>query len=77
MTEPRLKILPKVEGVPLPRGPFMRAWEVAADPELFNGKVGAVWVRRNVPNRVKIGHSTVGWYRNDVLAFIASRRAVA
>lgn len=72
-----LKLIPKSPEIPLPRGPFMRAWQIAEDPELFNGEVSTKWVLRNLPGKVKLGHSTCGWYRDDVLAFIASRRAVA
>lgn len=60
--------------LPLPRGPLMKPDAVAQDPELFNGTVSAKWVRENVPNKVKLGHSTVAFYRDDVVAFIASRR---
>lgn len=60
--------------LPAPRGPLMRPEEIANDPELFNGTVSAKWVRANVPNKVKLGHSTVAFYKQDVLAFIASRR---
>lgn len=70
----RLRIIERSEAVPLPRGPFMRAKKIAADPELFNNEVSPAWVLRNVPNRVKLGHSTVGWYRQDVEAWIASRK---
>ena len=73
----KLRLIPKSPDILVPRGPFMRAWQIAEDPELFNREVSAKWVLRNLPGKVKLGHSTVGFYRDDVLAFIASRRAVA
>ncbi len=61
--------------IPQPRGPLMNARDVAS--QLFSGKVSSKWVKQNVPNRVKLGHSTVLWYRDDVLAFIEQQREVA
>ena len=60
--------------IPTPRGPFMRADAIAKDPTLFNGAVSPSWVRRNVPGKVKLGHSTCGWFRSDVEAFMESRK---
>lgn len=60
--------------LPAPRGPLLSPEVIAKDPELFNGRVSPKWVRANCPNKVKLGHSTVAFYRDDVLAFIASRR---
>lgn len=63
--------------IPVPRGPFMRADAIARDVELFNNAVSPAWVRRNVPNRIKLGHSTVGWFRQDVEQWIQSRKESA
>lgn len=72
-----MKLLGDAEAIPLPRGPFLRAEAIAKDAELFNGAVSPAWVRRNVPGKVVLGHSTVGWYRNEVVSFIESRRRSA
>ena len=71
----RLKVVPKNPGVPLPRGPLMSAEEVA--DVCFSGTVRPKWVRENVPHKIQLGHSTVRWYRDDVLAYIESRRESA
>lgn len=73
----RIRLLAKAADLPKPRGPLMDADAIARDQELFNGTVSAKWVRANVPHRVKLGHSTVRWYRDDVSEFIASRRESA
>lgn len=73
-----MKLLTSNEiAIPRPRGPFMRADAIARDVELFNGAVSARWVLRNVPGRVKLGHSTVGWFRSDVEQWIQSRKESA
>jgi predicted DNA-binding transcriptional regulator AlpA len=41
---------------------------------LFSGTVSATWVRRNVPYKVVLGHSTVRWYAADVQAWISTLR---
>ena len=38
------------------------------------GGVSAAWVRRNVPHKVELGHSTVRWFKDDVLSWLESRR---
>jgi hypothetical protein len=53
---------------PADRGRLLTAAQVAA--ELFNGTVSAAWVRRNVPQKVVLGHSTVRWYGGDVQGWI-------
>lgn len=57
---------------PPDRGPLMKPEAVAA--ELFGGHVTAQWVRRNVRPKVRLGHSTVLFYRRDVEAWIEARR---
>ena len=38
------------------------------------GGVSAAWVRRNVPGKLNLGHSTKRWWEADVLTWIQSRR---
>ncbi len=38
------------------------------------GGVSPDWVRRNVPWKIDLGHSTKRWYRRDVNRWIESRR---
>jgi hypothetical protein len=54
---------------------LLTAAQVAA--ELFNGTIGPAWVRRHVPYKLVLGHSTVRWYEHDVLAWIATQRTCA
>lgn len=75
MAERRLAVIPKVGSVPLPRGPLMDAETVAS--ELFGGLVSPRWVRQNVTPKVRLGQRTVGFYRDDVLAFIERRKEAA
>ena len=63
---------PEVTHPPLNRGRLLSAVQVAAD--LFNGSVSTAWVRRNVPGKIMLGHSTARWYEADVLAWIETRR---
>jgi predicted DNA-binding transcriptional regulator AlpA len=55
------------------RGRLLTPVQVA---ELVGG-VSAAWVRRNVPNKVTLGHSTIRYYEMDVWVWIASRRGAA
>jgi hypothetical protein len=61
--------------LPAARGRLLTAAQVAA--ELFSGTVSPAWVRRHVPGKLVLGHSTVRWYELDVRAWIASRRTCA
>jgi len=58
---------------PADRGRLLTAAQVAA--ELFTDTVSAAWVRRNIPHKVVLGHSTVRWYAADVQAWINTLRA--
>lgn len=58
---------------PPARGRLLTAQQVA--DELLGGNVTAIWVRRHVPGKIRLGHSTVAWYELDVLAWVESRRA--
>jgi hypothetical protein len=57
---------------PPDRGRLLTAEQVAA--ELFSGTVSPAWVRRHVPHKIVLGHSTVRWYELDVLEWIAAQR---
>ncbi len=54
------------------RGRLLTARQVTT--KVFEGSVSAEWVRRNVPGKITLGHSTVRWYENDVRAWIDSRK---
>jgi len=59
--------------VPLPppnRGRLLTAAQVAETI----GSVSSAWVRRYVPHKLRLGHSTVRWYEHDVLTWIESRQ---
>lgn len=71
-SERRLQIVDKAQAVPIPRGPMMNAAQIAA--ELYSGQVDGPWVLANVPGRMKFGHRTVLWYRDDVIAHIEKVR---
>ena len=58
---------------PADRGRLLTAAQVAV--ELFTDTVSAAWVRRNIPHKVVLGHSTVRWYAADVQAWINTLRA--
>ncbi len=60
---------------PPDRGRLLTAAQVAA--ELFGGTVSPAWVRRHVPHKVMLGHSTVRWFERDVRAWLEGRRAGA
>jgi hypothetical protein len=64
-----LPLHPPVEAPP-DRGDLLDAAGVAA---LIPG-VSAAWVRRHVPHKVTLGHSTVRWFEGDVRAWLESRR---
>lgn len=58
--------------VPLPpdRGRLLTPQDVAA----IVGKPPE-WCRRNVPHKVRLGHSTVRWWEYDVRAWLEEQRA--
>ena len=58
---------------PPDRGRLLTATQVAA--ELLGGTVSPAWVRRTIPGKLRLGQRTVRWYRDDVLRWIAGRRA--
>jgi len=72
LSVPRVNERQSVEP-PADRGRLLTAAQVAA--ELFNGTVSAAWIRRNVPEKVVLGHSTVRWYVADVQAWISTKRS--
>ena len=58
-------------GPPPDRGRLLTPKEVA---ELVGGSCSEAWVRRNVPHKITLGHSTVRWYESDVLSWLEERR---
>jgi predicted DNA-binding transcriptional regulator AlpA len=56
---------------------LLSAREIAAD--LFGGTVSEQWVKRSVApdRRLRLGHSTLRWWRSDVQAWLAGRRDVS
>lgn len=55
-----------VPSPPPDRGRLMTPEQVA---DLVGG-VSPAWVRRNVPHKVRLGHSTVRWYELDVQGWL-------
>lgn len=55
---------------PPDRGRLLTAAQVA---DLVGG-VSAAWVRRHVPHKLQLGHSTVRWYESDVRGWLEERR---
>ena len=55
---------------PPDRGHLLTAAQVAD----LVGDVSAAWVRRNVPHKLQLGHSTVRWYESDVRDWLEARR---
>lgn len=62
-------------GSPSPdRGRLMTAQEIAR--EIFRGNVSPEWVRRKLPKKIDLGHSTKAWWESDVIEYIESRKDV-
>ena len=59
---------------PVPRGRLLFVEDVRR--EVFNDRVSAWWVRRNVAPaaKIRLGHSTVAWYEEDVWAWVNERK---
>ncbi|MFC1639214.1 helix-turn-helix transcriptional regulator [Gemmatimonadota bacterium] len=57
---------------PPDRGRLLTAKEVAE----MVGRSEA-WVRRNMPYKIRLGHSTVRWYEHDVLRHVEGCRDLA
>jgi len=60
---------------PPDRGRLLTAAQVAA--ALFGGTVSPAWVRRHVPAKVVLGHSTVRWFEADVRGWLEGRRGTS
>ncbi len=75
MNRSELAVLRPTGPLPAPpdRGRLLTAAQVAAD--LLGGTVAPSWVRRHVPEKISLGHSTVRWFEADVRAWLDSRRA--
>jgi predicted DNA-binding transcriptional regulator AlpA len=73
VTPEHLRLEPRPPGPlsrPPDRGPLLTAQQVA---DLIGG-VSPSWVRRKVPNKVTMGHSTVRWFKYDVLKWLEGQR---
>jgi len=57
-----------------PRGRLLFVDDVVN--EVFQGRVSAWWVRRNVApaQKLVLGHSTIAWYEDDVWNWVHSRQ---
>ncbi len=51
---------------------LMTAQEISN--EIFRGHVSPEWVRRNLPKKIDLGHSTKAWWESDVIEYIESRK---
>lgn len=55
-----------------PRGPIVSAeWIIRhyhTDPDTGERQVSQKWIRENIPGKVRLSHSMVGWFRDDVVA---------
>lgn len=72
MTRP-LRLEPPIGHLPPPqdRGRLLTAQQVAA----LIGGVSPTWVRRNLPHKVVMGHSTLRWFELDVRTWLERQRA--
>jgi predicted DNA-binding transcriptional regulator AlpA len=70
-TDPRRPHLALAVGLEAPksRGRLLTAAQVA---EILGLRPD--WVKRNVPGKVTLGHSTVRWFELDVIAWLNSKR---
>ena len=51
---------------------LMTASEIAE--EVFRNHKSPEWVRRNLPGKIAIGHSTVMWFEDEAWEWVNSRR---
>lgn len=74
---PELRVLPPAPSVEPPpdRGQLLTADQVAI--KLLSDTVSAAWVRRNVPGKISLGHSTVRWFELEVRQWLDARRTCA
>ena len=74
---PELK-LPRSRGstVPVQRGRLMFPSDIRED--IFGGRRSESWIRRYfAPEcKIRIGHSTVGWFENDAYNWLESRKGL-
>lgn len=76
MTDTKLELVPPTRPLARPRGPLMTPAQIVAE-FFMNGETALVserWVRANVSKKIRLSHSKVLWYRDDVVEFIASRQ---
>ena len=61
----------RVPAPPPDRGRLLSADQVASD--VFGGHVSPLWVRRNVPGKIKLGHVKRAWWEYDVRFWLETR----
>lgn len=66
--------------LPRPRGPLMSAAEIVR--RFFTTESGVAlvtdkWVRDTVAGKIRLSHSKVAWFRDDVIAWIECRRVAS
>jgi hypothetical protein len=61
---------------PRPRGRLLFTDDVRR--EFFHDRKSAWWIRRTVaPNKkIRLGHSTVAWYEDDIVAWLDALKGV-
>jgi predicted DNA-binding transcriptional regulator AlpA len=66
---------PSGQSAPSPAPPDRGALLTPAQVASIVGGVSEAWVRRTVPHKLALGHSTVRWYERDVRAWLEHSRA--
>lgn len=77
MTAPKLELVPPAKPLTAPRGPMLTSQQIVErffTDDAQGALVSDKWVRANVPGKIRLSHSKVVWYRDDVLAWIESRK---
>lgn len=78
---PHLEVIGRdrsTETIPAPRGPIVNAaWIIRhyhTDPDTGTATVSDKWIRETVPGKIRLSHSRVGWYRDDVIKYYEGLR---
>lgn len=58
----------------LPPNPRLLTADEVAE-QIFHGTVSSAWIRRTVPGKLRLGYTTVRWWKHEVLAWVDSQRA--